>query len=58
MRAETMGKQLKTEFIQQRLQNNDKSFFGPIKRQKLLTMDHVNKKVCLTTTQGKVSNLL
>ena len=57
MRADALGKQEKLKFIEQRLKNGEKSFFDPIHRQKLLTMDHASKKVILTTSQGKVNYL-
>lgn len=55
MRAERVGENEKLDFVNQRLKTVDKSFFDPIKRQSLLTMEHTNKKVKLTSSQGKVS---
>ena len=55
MRADTLGEQRKVTFVEQRLKTHEKSFFDPIKRQNLLTMDYVSKKVTLTTSQGKVN---
>ena len=52
--AESVGKEAKAEFIQ-RLQNDDPDgFFSPIKKKKLRTMEASNKKVALTSSQGKV----
>lgn len=54
MRADALGKQLKNEFVEKRLKLKEIDFFDPIKRVKLLTMEHGNKKVKLTSSQGKV----
>jgi hypothetical protein len=55
LRAEAAGKAAKANFIQ-RLQNGGQgSFFDPIKKQKLKNMENCNKKVTLTSAQGKVS---
>ena len=55
MRAEAAGTQAQQDFIQ-RLKNATTSdtFFEPIKRQKLKTMEVANKSVKLTTSQGKL----
>lgn len=55
LRAEAAGKLAKEAFIQ-RLKNGvtTDTFFEPIKRQKLLTMEMANKSVKLTTSQGKL----
>lgn len=58
MRADALGEQQKLNFIKERLKNHEKNFFDPIKRQKLLTMEHASKKVILTTSQGKVNNFV
>ena len=56
LEAEVIGKAAKDKFIKERFQNGcETSFFDPIKKQKLLTMETCNKKVMLTTTQGKVN---
>ena len=54
LRAEAAGKLAKETFIQQRFQQETLGFFDPVKRQKLLTMEACNKKVMLTSSQGKV----
>lgn len=55
LRAEAAGKQAKENFIK-RLKNSTSAdtFFEPIKRQKLLTMEAANKTVMLTTSQGRL----
>lgn len=54
LQAEAVGKAAKTDFIK-RLQSGDPgNFFNPIKRNKLKTMEACNKKVTLTSSQGKV----
>ena len=58
MHAESLGQQKKSEFIKEILQECTKDFFDPIPRNKLLTMEVANKKVVLTTSQGKVSSFL
>ena len=56
LRAEALGKELKNDFIRERLQNGyEDSFFEPIKRQKLQTMEAGNKTIILTSTKGKVN---
>ena len=54
LRAEAAGKLAKETFIQERFQHKTVGFFDPVKRQKLLTMEACNKKVLLTSSQGKV----
>ncbi len=56
LKAETIGKAAKERFITDRFINGTPhlNFFDPITRQKLLTMEALNKKICLTTSQGKV----
>lgn len=58
LRAESAGKIAKQAFIKERFQNQslESSFFDPIKKLKLLTMEASNKKVKMTTQQGKVSS--
>lgn len=54
LQAEAVGKAAKADFIK-RLQSGDPgNFFNPIKRNKLKTMEACNKKVTLTSSQGKV----
>ena len=54
-RADTVGKTLKEDFIQNRLgYASEKCFFDTLKRQKLRSMEDNNKKVSLTTSQGKL----
>lgn len=54
LQAEVVGKAAKADFIK-RLQSGDPgNFFNPIKRNKLKTMEACNKKVTLTSSQGKV----
>ena len=54
--AEDVGKEAKMAFIAQRMANGSSStsFFDPIKRNKLKTMDSCNKTVKLISSQGKV----
>ena len=53
--ADTVGKTLKEDFIQNRLgYASTKSFFDTLKRQTLRRMEANNKKVSLTTSQGKL----
>lgn len=55
LRAEAVGKAAKEVFIRDRLQGGcETSFFDPIKKQKLLTMEACNKTVKLTSSEGKV----
>ena len=55
LRADTVGKILKEDFIQNRLgYASTKCFFDTLKRQKLRSMEDNNKKVSLTTSQGKL----
>ena len=60
LKADATGKKLKEEFIKERFQNEagknqpEKEFFDTIPKTKLLTMEAGNKKVMLTSTQGKV----
>ena len=54
--GEAGGKSAKEKFITNRFQNgSETSFFDSIKKQKLLTMEACNKKVTLTSTQGKLN---
>ncbi len=56
LQADTVGKTAKEAFIRNRFQNgsSEKTFFEPIKRQKLKTMEVSNKTVKLTSSQGKL----
>ncbi len=55
MHAEQLGQQKKLQFINERLKDRTRSFFDPIPRNKLLTMELANKKVVLSTSKGKVN---
>lgn len=56
LRADALGKELKEKFIKERLQGGDPtSFFDKLPRQKLRRMVDSNKKVKLTSSQGKVN---
>ena len=53
--ADTVGKTLKEDFIQNRLgYASTKCFFDTLKRRKLQTMEDNNKRVSLTTSQEKL----
>ena len=52
--AEAVGKAAKADFIRRIQSGEPGSFFDPIKRKKLKTMETCNKKVTLTSAQGKV----
>ena len=52
--AEAKGRAAKEEFLRDRMQKKEKSFFDPVKRLMLKTMETNNKKVTLTTSKGKV----
>ena len=54
LQAEAAGKAAKQQFIDERFVSKKKEFFEPLKKQKLKTMEHCNKKVKLTSAQGKV----
>lgn len=53
-RAEAVGKAAKADFIGRLQSGKPESFFDPIKKKKLKTMEACNKKVTLTSSQGKV----
>ena len=55
LQAEAVGKAAKAEFIGRLETGNPESFYDPIKRNKLKTMEACNKKVHLTSSEGKVS---
>lgn len=55
LRAEDVGKAAKAEFIGRLQSGEPGKFFEPIKRKKLKTMEASNKKVTLTSSQGKVT---
>ena len=52
--AESFGNIAKKTFIEDRFIKKELGFFDPVKRIKLLTMEANNKKVALTTSQGKI----
>ena len=54
LRAEAMGEAAKADFIARLEGGSPDGFFEPIKRSKLKTMEACNKKVTLTSSQGKV----
>ena len=54
LRAECVGKTAKQDFIDNRFKESNLSFFDPVKRIKLLTMEKNNKMAKLTSSQGKV----
>ena len=53
MNAETVGKEKREEFVQERLLKN-KNFFEPIKKLKLKTMSDLKKTTKLKPTENKV----
>ena len=55
LQAEVVGETAKNDFIERLQSGKPESFFDPIKRKKLKTMEAGNKKVNLTSSQGKVS---
>uniref|UniRef100_UPI00358E939A uncharacterized protein n=1 Tax=Myxine glutinosa TaxID=7769 RepID=UPI00358E939A len=54
LQAEAVGKAAKADFIRRLESGEPESFFNPIKRKKLKTMEASNKKITLTSSQGKV----
>ena len=54
LRAEAVGKAAKADFIRRLQSGEPGSFFDPLKKKKLKTMEACNKKVTLTSSQGKV----
>ena len=54
LRAEAVGMAAKANFIGRLQSAEPGSFFDPIKKKKLKTMETCNKKVTLTSSQGKV----
>lgn len=54
LQAEAVGKAAKAAFIRRLQSGGPGSFFEPIKKNKLKTMESCNKKVTLTSSQGKV----
>ena len=54
LRAEALGMAAKADFIRHLQSGETISFFDPIKKKKLKTMETCNKKVTLTSSQGKV----
>ena len=55
LQAESVGKAGKADFIKRLQSGEPVSFFDPIKRKKLKTMEASNKKVMLTSSKGKVT---
>ena len=58
LRADALGAELKEAFVENRLKLREIDFFDPINRTKLLTMEHGNKKVRITSSQGKVIQVI
>eukprot|EP00794_Sanderia_malayensis_P002105 gene2104-2390_t len=56
MNAEEIGKAAKEQFINERLEKNEK-FFEPIKRQKLKRLCDMNKKTTVMTSKNQVVEL-
>lgn len=54
LESEDIGKAAKKEFVDSLKDADVENFFNPIKRKKLKTMEKCNKKVTLTSSQGKV----
>ncbi|XP_068248000.1 uncharacterized protein [Palaemon carinicauda] len=54
LEADAVGKAAKADFITRLQSGHQGSFFDPIKRKKLKTMEACNKKIKLTSSQGKV----
>ena len=53
LRADELGKILKSTFIKERLiHGHEKDFFDTVARQTLKTIEDANKTVCLRTLQG------
>ena len=57
LEAEMVGKAAKETFIRDRFQagSSEESFFDPIKRNRLKTMEACHKTVKLTSSEGKVN---
>lgn len=55
LRAEAVGKAAKADFIRCLQSGEPGSFFDSLKKKKLKTMEACNKKVTLTSSQGKVT---
>ena len=55
LEADAVGKAAKADFITRLQSGHQGSFFDPINRKKLKTMEACNKKIKLTSSQGKVS---
>ena len=55
LKADAVGNAAKADFIKRLQSGQQESFFDPIKRKKLRTMEACNKKIKLTSSQGKVS---
>ena len=59
LRAEAAGKAAKAEFIEKRFKDKESTvtFFDPVKKLKLQTMEMRNKTAKLTSSQGKVQQI-
>ena len=55
LHAEAVGMTAKTEFLRRLQSGGPATFFDPIKKKKLKTMEASNKKVTLTSSKGKVT---
>lgn len=53
--AEAVGEAAKAEFVGRLLSGEPESFFNPVKKNKLKTMEACNKRVTLMSSQGKVN---
>ena len=58
LRADALGAELKEPFVEKRLKLREIDLFDPFNGIKLLTIEHGNKKVTITSTQGKVIQLI
>lgn len=58
LRAEALGKAAKVNFVDERFKSGKKDFFDRVKKSKLKTMDYCNKKIRLTSSQGKVRSVV
>ena len=57
--AEKIGREARNAFNKERMEQNcGSSFFEPLKRKKLKTMEACNKTVKITSSQGKVSRVI
>ena len=57
--AEKIGREARNAFNKERMELNcGSSFFEPLKRKKMKTMEACNKTVKITSSQGKVSSVI